>query len=69
MSSFLFSSYLLHFNCKFVTYKRGANLHPSLVHGLFNGWVTLTDNVLLATSLVAKYGQRTVRSALTPALA
>ncbi|KPH22613.1 hypothetical protein AOT41_06455 [Limosilactobacillus fermentum] len=41
----------------------------SATNGLSRRLVAFPDNVLPTTGLVAKYGQRTVRTALTPALA
>ena len=42
---------------------------PISVSGLTNGWSALTITCSPAAGLVAKYGRRTVRAALTPALA
>ena len=62
----LFFYFVLHFNCKFAA-KINPQLRKNSLTGDFDFYYT--DNVFPTTGLVPKYGRRTVRAALTPALA
>ena len=74
MSSFLFSSYLLHFNCKFVVVRKiierfGGNWAGDTVQICEFAQLKGVRANLLAMSLVPKYGQRTVLTHQSFALA